>query len=138
MAENGLKLLMGINPVDRVLTKNNSFHPKWPETYFLSRSTWLDSYWPGGLGFDKKWRFWPEMAWNSFLIPVNMVWPVLTGCTRFWPKMMVLNRKGLKLIFIPGRHGLTRWTLFWWKDAVDSRKIYFWIFKFFLNFFGFL
>jgi len=27
---------MGINPVDRVLTKNNNFDPKWPETHFLS------------------------------------------------------------------------------------------------------
>jgi hypothetical protein len=35
---------MGINPVDRVLTKNNSFDSKWPETHFLSRSTWLDPY----------------------------------------------------------------------------------------------
>jgi hypothetical protein len=25
---------MGINPVDRVLTKNNSFDPKWPEIHF--------------------------------------------------------------------------------------------------------
>jgi hypothetical protein len=32
---------------------------------------------------------------------------------------------------------LTRWNRFLWKDAVDSRKIYFWIFLF-LNFFGFL
>jgi hypothetical protein len=39
---------------------------------------------------------------------VNMVWPVLT-----------------------------RWTRFWWKDAVDSRKIYFWILNFFLIFLGF-
>jgi len=62
--------------VDRVLTKNNSFDPKWPKTHFLSQSTWFDSYWPGGLDFDRKWRFWPET-------------------TR-------------KLIFYPGRHGLTR------------------------------
>jgi len=196
---------MGINSVDRVLIKNNSFDPKWPETHFLSRSTWLDPYWPGGLGFDQKWWFWPEMAWNSFFIPVNMVWPILTGCTRFWPKMTVLARNGLKLIFYPGRHDLThidpvdsvlvendgfdpkrhethflpwstwfdpywsggldfgwkwrfwpetswnsfftlvdmvwpvltRWTRFWWKDVVDSRKIYFWILNFFLIFLDF-
>ena len=100
---------MGIKPVDRVLTKNNSFDPKWPETYFLSRSTWLDLNWPGGLGFDRKWRFWPETAW--------------------------------KLIFYPGRHGLTR------IDPVDSvfiendgwlEKNIFLNFKLFLNFFGFL
>jgi hypothetical protein len=33
---------------------------------------------------------------------------------------------------------LTRWTRFWWKDVVDSRKIYFWILNFSLIFFGFL
>jgi hypothetical protein len=26
---------MGINLVDRVLTKNNTFDPKWPETHFF-------------------------------------------------------------------------------------------------------
>jgi hypothetical protein len=31
------KLLTGINPVNWVLTKNNSFDPKWPETHFLPR-----------------------------------------------------------------------------------------------------
>jgi hypothetical protein len=35
---------MGINLVDWVSTKNNSFDPKWPETHFLSRSTWLNPY----------------------------------------------------------------------------------------------
>jgi hypothetical protein len=30
---------------------------------------------------------------------------------------------------------LTRWTRFWLKDAVDSRKIYFWILNFLINFF---
>jgi hypothetical protein len=64
------------------MTENNSFDPKWPETYFLPWSTWFDPYWPGELGFDQKWRFWPE--------------------------------NGLKLIFYPGRHGLTR------IDSVDS------------------
>jgi len=64
------------------MTENNSFDPKWPETHFLPWSTWFDLYWPGELGFDQKWRFWPE--------------------------------NGLKLIFYPGRHGLTR------IDSVDS------------------
>jgi hypothetical protein len=49
-----------------------------------------------------------------------------------------LTRNGPKLIFYPGRHGLTRWTQFWWKDAVDSRKIYFWILNFFLIFWIFI
>jgi hypothetical protein len=105
---------MGINPMDRVLTKNNSFDPKWPKTHFLSRSTWLDPYWPSGLGFDKKWRFWPEMAWNSFFIPVDMDWPVLTRWTQFWSKWRFLTETTWKLIFYPSRHGLTR------IDPVDS------------------
>ena len=54
------------------------------------------------------------MAWNSFFTPVDMVGPVLTRWTRFWPKMTVLTRNRLKLIFYPGRHGLTR------IDSVDS------------------
>jgi len=74
----------------------------------------FDEYQPGEPGFDKKWQFWPETAWNSFFFLVNMVWPVLTRWTRFWPKMTVLTRNGLKLIFYPGRHGLTR------IDSVDS------------------
>jgi len=90
------------------MTENNSFDPKWPETHFLPQSTWLDPYWLGGLGFDQKWRFWPETARNSFFILVDMVWPVLTWWTRFWSKITVLTRNGLKLIFYPGRHGLTR------------------------------
>jgi len=90
------------------MTGNNSFDPKWPETHFLPRSTWLDPYWLGRLGFD------PKMAWNSFFTLVDMVWPVLTRWTRFWPKMTVLTRNGLKLIFYPGRHVLTR------IDSVDS------------------
>jgi hypothetical protein len=40
----GKKLLMDINPVYRVLTKNNSFDPKWPETHFSPWSTWFDPY----------------------------------------------------------------------------------------------
>jgi len=95
-------------PKITVLTKN------WPETHFSTRSTWLDPYWPGGLGFGRKWWFWPETAWNSFFTLVDMVWPVLTWWTRFWSKMTVLTRNGMKLIFYPGRHGLTR------IDPVDS------------------
>jgi len=159
---------MGINPVDRVLTKNNSFDPKWLETHFLSWSTWLDPYWPGGLGFD------PKRPENSIFTLVDMVWPELTRWTRFWLKIMVLTRNGpkthfwswstwfdsywpgglgfdkkwrfwpetaRKLIFYPGRHGLTC------IDLVESvfmercgwlEKNIFLNFKLFLNFFGFL
>jgi len=52
-------------------------------------------------------RFWPKTAWHSFFTLVDMVWPVLTRWTRFWPKMTVLTRNGLKLMFYPGRYGLT-------------------------------
>ena len=54
------------------------------------------------------------MAWNSFFIPIDIVGLVLTRWTRFWSKMTVLTRNGLKLIFYPGRYGLTR------IDPVDS------------------
>jgi len=59
-------------------------------------------------------RFWPKTAWHSFFTLVDMVWPVLTRWTRFWPKMTVLTRNGLKLMFYPGRYGLTL------IDSVDS------------------
>ena len=157
---------MGINPVDRVLIKNNNFDLKWPETHFSSRSTWLDPYWPGGLGFGRKWRFWPETARKLMFYPG---WPVLTRWTRFWSKMTVLTRNGMKLIFYPSWHGLTRidqvdlvlvendgfdpkrpethflpWST--WFDPVDSvlmercgwlEKNIFLNFKFFLNFLDF-
>jgi hypothetical protein len=38
------KLLTGINPVNRVLTKNDSFDPNRPETHFFSWLTWFDPY----------------------------------------------------------------------------------------------
>jgi hypothetical protein len=50
----------------------------------------------------------PKRPENSFFTLVDMVWPVLT-----W------------------------WNRFLWKDAVDSRKIYFWILNFFLIFLDF-
>ena len=120
------------------MTENNSFDPKTTWNSFLPWSTWLDPYWLGGLGFDRKWRFWPETAWNSFFTLVDMVWPILTWWTRFWPKMTVLTRNDPKLIFYPDRYGLTR------IDPVDSvlmercgwlEKNIFLNFKLFLNFF---
>jgi len=147
LTRNDLKLIFypgqhGLTRIDRVhsvLTKNDGFDPKWPETHFLSQSTWFDPYWPG-LGFGRKWRFWPETAWNSFFTLVDMVWPVLIRWTRFWSKMTVFTWNGMKLIFYPSRDGLTR------IDPVDSvlmercgwlEKNIFLNFKLFFNFFWF-
>jgi len=164
---------MGINPVNQVLTKNNSFDPKWPETHFSSRSTWLDPYWPGGLDFDWKWRFWPETAWNSIFYPgrhgltridpVNSVLvendgfdpkrpethflPWSTWFNPYWPGGLGFGRKWrfwpetarnsfftlVDMVWLV----LTRWTRFWWKDAVDLRMVNFWILNFFLIFLDF-
>jgi len=85
-----------------VLTRNG------PKTHFLPWSTWFDPFDPVNSVFVENDGFDPEMAWNSFFTLIDMVWPVLTRWTRFWLKMTVLTRNGPKLIFYPGRHGLTR------------------------------
>jgi hypothetical protein len=159
---------MDINPVDWVLTKNNSFDPKWHETHFLSRSTWLNPYWPGRLGFDRKWRFWPETAWKLVFYPcrhgltrIDLMESVLTQnglkthflpCSTwfdpYWPGGIGFDQKwrfwpvtAWKLIFYPGQYGLT------YIDPMESvfmercgwlKKNIFLTFKLFLNFFGFL
>jgi hypothetical protein len=132
---------MDINPVDWVLTKNNSFDPKWHETHFLSRSTWLNPYWPGRLGFDRKWRFWPETAWKLVFYPcrhgltrIDPVESVLTENDGFDPKRPENSFFTLiDMVWLV----LTRWTRFWLKMTVDSRKIFFWILNFFLIFLDF-
>jgi hypothetical protein len=51
LTRNGLKLIFypgqhGLTRIDRVhsvLTKNDGFEPKGPETHFYSRSTWFDA-----------------------------------------------------------------------------------------------
>jgi hypothetical protein len=121
-----------INPVNLVLKKIIVFYPKWLETHFLSRLTWFDSYWPDGL--------WSEIAWNSFCIPVDMVWLVLTWWTRFWPKMLILIQNGMKLIFYPNRYGLIRIDLmnsFFMEKCGWPKKNIFLNFNFFFNFFRF-
>ena len=159
---------MDINPVDWVLTKNNSFDPKWHETHFLSRSTWLNPYWPGRLGFDRKWRFWPETAWKLVFYPcrhgltrIDSMESVLTQnglkthflpCSTwfdpYWPGGIGFDQKwrfwpvtAWKLIFYPSQYGLT------YIDPMESvfmercgwlKKNIFLTFKLFLNFFGFL
>jgi len=74
----------------------------YPGRHGLTRIDPVNSVLVKNDGFD------PKTAWNSFFILVDMVWPVLTWWTRFWSKITVLTRNGPKLIFYPGRHGLTR------------------------------
>jgi hypothetical protein len=68
---------------------------------------------------------------------VNMVWLVLTRRTWFWLKMTVLTWDGSKLIFYPGRHGLTcidlvNLVLIWkWKLIREKYILKFWKFSFF-------
>jgi len=46
-----------------VLTRNGL------KTHFLPSSTWFDSYWPGGISFDRRWRFWHGTAWELIFYP---------------------------------------------------------------------
>ena len=80
-----------VDMVSPVLTPWNRFCVLWKmmvltrnvtKTYFLPWSTWFDPYWPGWLGFDINDCF--DRKWQ------------------FWPET------SWKLIFYPGRHGLTR------------------------------
>jgi hypothetical protein len=122
--------------MDQVLIKNNGIDPKWSGTHFLSQSTWFDPYWPSGLSFDPKQletHFLPLSTW------FDPYWP---GWLDFDQKITVLTKNGLKLIFWPGRHGLTCNDLvssfFLWKKVVDQIKIYFWILNFSLIFWIFM
>jgi hypothetical protein len=73
------------------------------------------------------------MTWNLFFTPVDMVEPVLTWWTRFWPKTALNSFFTLVDMVWPV---LTWWNRFLWKDAIDSSKIFFFLnFKLFLNFF---
>ena len=148
LTRNGLKLnfypdqhgLTRIDSMDSILTENDRFGSKRPETQFLPRSTCFDMYWSDGLGFDRKWPVWLETARNSIFITVNMVWPVLTQWTRFWPKITDLTRNDLKLNFYPGRHSLTRidpMDLFFMENSGWPEK-YIFEFSAFFSFFGFL
>jgi len=65
------------------------------------------------------------MAWNSFFIPVDMVWLILIRWTWFWPKIMILTQNILKFIFYLGQHGLTciaQWDRFSQKIIVLTRN----------------
>jgi len=133
----GKKLLMDINPVNRVLTKNNSFDPKWPETHFSPWSTWFDPYWPGGLGFDPKRLETHFLPWSTWFDPYWLGGLGFDRKWRFWPKMMVLTENSFFTLVAMVWPVLTWWNQFLWKDVVDSRKIYFWILNFFLIFLDF-
>ena len=122
--------LTRIDSVNSVLVKNDGFDPKRPETHFLPWSTWFDLYWLGELGFDQKWRFWPETTWNSFFTLVDMFWPVLTRWTRFWPENSFFTWPTWFDLYWPGgigSYGKMRLT----------REKYFWILNFFLIFLDF-
>jgi len=149
LTQNGMKLiffsgwhcLTRIDSMDSVLTENDGFDPKQPETHFLPWSTWFDPYWPGGLGFDRKWRFWPETDWKLIFYPGRH------GLTRIDPvDSLLIENDDFDLKWLENSFFtlvdmvwpvLTRWNRFLWKDVVDSRKIYFWILNFFLIFLDF-
>ena len=132
LTQNDLKLIFypgrhGWTRIDSVLTR------KRPETHFLPWSTWFDPYWLGGLGFDRKWRFWPETAWNSFFTMVDMFWPVLTRWTRFWPENSFFTWPTWFDLYWPGgigSYGKIRLT--------RAKYFFFFNFKLSFNFFGFL
>jgi len=142
LTRNGMKLifypgrhgLTRIDTMESVLTENDDFDWNGLKTHFLHWSTWFDRIDPVGSVLTRN-------SMKLIFILVNMVWPVLTWWTRFWPKMMVLTRNGLKTYYFTLIDMVwpvfTQWNWFLWKNAVDSRKIYFWILNFFY-FFGFL
>jgi hypothetical protein len=130
-----------IDLVDSVLIENDGFDLKRPENSFLPWSTWFDPNWPNGIGFDWKWRFWPETAWKLIFYPrrhgltrINPVESVLIENDGFDTERPENSFFTLVDIVWPI---LTRWNRFLWKDAVDSRKIHFWILNFFLIFLDF-
>jgi len=109
LTQNGMKLIVfsgwhcltRIDSMNSVLTENDGFDPKQPETHFypsqrgLTRIDPVDSVLIENDGFDQK------RTENSFFTLVDMVWPVLTRWTRFWSKMMILTWNGLKTHILP-------------------------------------
>jgi hypothetical protein len=98
LIQNGLKLIFypdrhgrtRIDSMDSVLTENDGFHPKQLKTHFLPWSTWFDPYWLGGLGFDRKWRFWPK---THFLLRSTWFDPYWLGGLGFYGKMQLTREK---------------------------------------------
>jgi len=125
---------MGINPVDRVLKKNNSFDPNGMELIFFSG-------WHGLIRIDSvdsvltrnglKLIFYPSRNGLTCIDPVDSVLIENDGFDLKWPENSYFTL--VDMVW----HVLTQWNRFSWKDAVDSRKIYFWILNFFLIFLDF-
>jgi hypothetical protein len=84
----------------------------------------FDGYQPGKPGFDQKITV---LTQNGLKL---IFYLSRHGLTRIDPVDSVLvendgfDPKRPETHFYPGRHGLTRWTRFLWKDAVDSRKVF--------------
>ena len=62
-----------------VLTRNVT------KTHFLPWSTWFDPYWPDGLGFDKKWRFWLKITVLTRNVMKTHFLPWSTWFDPYWP-----------------------------------------------------
>jgi len=108
--------------VEPVLTRWTRFLPETAWNSFFFWLTWFDPYWLGGLGFDRKWWFWLETAWNSLPWSTwfDPYWPDGLGFDkkwRFWPET------DWKLIFYPDGHGLTQ---YWPGGRGFDRKWRFW------------
>ena len=81
------------------LSKKKKIKFDYQKINFKHQKIFFDRYQPGGPGFDPKWpktHFLPQSTWFNPYSPMNMV----------------LTRNDMKLIFYPGRYGLTRWTRF--------------------------
>jgi len=94
------------------------FDPYWPggidfdrKWLFWPETAWKIIFFPGRHGLTRidpvgsvlteNDGFDPKRPENSFFTLVDMVWPVLTRWDRFWSKMTVLTRNGLKTHFLP-------------------------------------
>jgi len=142
LTQNGLKLIFypgqhdrtRVDLMDSVLTENDSFDPKRLKTHFLPWSTWFDPYWLGGLGFDRKWRFWPKthfLPWSTCFDPYWLGGLGFDRKWRFWPENSFFTWPTWFDLYWPGgigSYGKMRLT----------REKYIFEFSFFLNFFGFL
>jgi len=88
--------------------------------------TWID---PVDLVLIENDDFDPKRPENSFFTLFDMVWPVLTRWDRFWPKMTVLTRNGLKTHFLPWSTWFDSYWPgglgFYWKWRLTREKYFF-------------